>query len=177
MPFLVTEKEIFNGIINAKNVPNNVLLFIREIEDVKEYKDVDKSIAWRYIDVDDNNEIEESAQSLLNDLKNSKLSKKVPEANTFRFRVKWARGMGVTAESHPEYMKEFGETFYRQVKKLIDKNQSQASFYDNLEASDAALLQEVLEHAYFCNETVEKFHGRNDLLNRVCIASHILISF
>ena len=173
----VTEKEIFNGILNAKNVPNNVLLFVREIEDIKEYKDIDKSFAWRYIDVDDNNQIDESAQTLLDELKNKKILKKVPETNIFRFKVKWAQGKGVTLETHPKYIKEFGETFYEQVKRLIDANQRQTSFYENLETSDASLLQEVLEHAYFCNKSVEKFHGRDDLLEKVCLINSFFLLF
>ena len=28
-------------------------------------------------------------------------------------------------------------------------------------------MQEVLDHAKFCNESVEKFHGRNDLIDGV----------
>jgi hypothetical protein len=32
---------------------------------------------------------------------------------------------------------------------------------------DQNLLQEVLEHANFCKETAEKFHGRNDLLIKI----------
>lgn len=86
--FQVTEKEIYNGILNAKNVENNVLCFIREIEDVKDYKDIDRPIAWRYIDVDSQNEIDHSAQDLLNDLKFNKVLKKVPDSNVFRFKVK-----------------------------------------------------------------------------------------
>ena len=81
--------------------------------------------------------------------------------------MKWAEERGVTISTHPDYMKEFGNVFYEQVKKLIDKNQSQASYFENLEEKDTKLLQEVLEHAYFCHECVEKFHGRNDLLGKV----------
>jgi hypothetical protein len=36
-----------------------------------------------------------------------------------------------------------------------------------LNKMDSQLLQEVLEHANFCNETAEKFHGRNDLLTKI----------
>ena len=169
----MTEKEIFNGILNAKNVPNNVLIFLREIEDIRDHVESDKSIAWRYIDVDDNNKVDESAQNLLEELKFNKVLKKVPGANTFRFKVRWAKGKGVTLDTHPQYIKEFGETFYEQVKRLIDKNQRQTSFYENIERLDALVLQEVLEHAYFCNESVAKFHGRKDLLKKVSIVFEI----
>jgi hypothetical protein len=38
---------------------------------------------------------------------------------------------------------------------------------DNFQIKDKQLLQEVLEHANFCIEIVDKFHGRNDLLDQV----------
>ena len=163
----MTEKEIFNGILNAENVANNVILFIREIEDVKDYIEIDKSIAWRYIDVDEENKIDEQAQALLTDLTMKKIPAKLPETNTFRFKVKWAKGKGITQETHPEYMKEFGELFYEQTKKLIDRNQTQESLFEKLDKRDTELLKEVLKHAYFCTQSVERFHGREDLLGQV----------
>jgi hypothetical protein len=50
---------------------------------------------------------------------------------------------------------------------LIDRNQNDVSQYQNLNAPDSDLFREVLDHAYFCNETVEKFRGRVDILNKI----------
>jgi len=61
----------------------------------------------------------------------------------------------------------FAQTFYDQVKKCIDTNQLVSSDFESLSANDRVLVQEVLEHAYFCNETSGKFHGRQDLLIQV----------
>lgn len=71
--------------------------------------------------------------------------------------------------THEKYLHEFGDTFYAQLKRLIDKSQEQKSEYAYLSEEDVKILQEVLDHAIFCNETVEKFHGRKDLLDKVCI--------
>ena len=161
----VTEKEIYNGILNAKNVANNALFFVREIEDIDEHYGENPALSARFIDLDKHKQLDHDAQRLLDELKSTKIREKLPDENIFRFRVKWDRKKGVTYATHPEYIREFGETFYKQVKRLIDLNKKQRSFYESMERADASLLQEILDHANFCNETVEKFHGRADLLN------------
>jgi hypothetical protein len=70
-------------------------------------------------------------------------------------------------KTHSDYIKEFAETFYEQVKRLIDRNQEKRLVASYLAREDARLLQEVLDHASFCNETVAKFQGRADLLEKV----------
>ena len=89
----VTEKEIFNGILNAKkSVPNNVLFFIREIENLEEEcekfrENNSLALLKKFIDMDNDNRIDESARSLLNDLKYKKIPVKLPESNIFKFNV------------------------------------------------------------------------------------------
>ena len=53
------------------------------------------------------------------------------------------------------------------MKNLIDINYSETNEFSNLNEKDRTLIQEVLDHGYFCNKTVEKFHGRNDLVDKV----------
>jgi len=81
--------------------------------------------------------------------------------------VKWDEEHGVSLKTHEKYLIEFADTFYEQVKRLIDKSQQQKSEYAYLSEEDLKILQEVLDHANFCIETVEKFHGRDDLLQKV----------
>ena len=53
---------------------------------------------------------------------------------------------------------------------LIDRNyEKKKAIIEGLNSEDDCLLQEILDHAYFCNETAEKFHGRNDFLMKVTI--------
>ncbi len=64
-------------------------------------------------------------------------------------------------------MKRFCDTFYNSIKNLIDYNAQQPYYLDTFDTKDKQLVQEIVDHAYFCNECVEKFHGRVDLLDRV----------
>ena len=81
--------------------------------------------------------------------------------------MKFDEKHGISKITHSDYLNEFGNTFYEQLKRLIDLNQNQKSEIVNLSDEDLRVLQEVLDHANFCNETVEKFHGRQDLLDQV----------
>jgi len=70
-------------------------------------------------------------------------------------------------KTHGDYIENFAQTFYDQVKMLIDKNQQTKTEFGTLNERDSDLVREVLDHAYFCNETAAKFHGRQDLLLEV----------
>ena len=85
--FQVTEKEIFNGIINAKQLDKNALYFIREIDGIELGLETNNKLARRFIDTDSNGKIDESAQTLLNDLKYNKIPSKIPVDNIFKFNV------------------------------------------------------------------------------------------
>lgn len=69
------------------------------------------------------------------------------------------------------YIQSFAKEFYDQVKKLIDKNQQNniTELGSSLNKADLELGLELLDHAYFCIETAEKFHGRIDLLAQVIL--------
>lgn len=75
--------------------------------------------------------------------------------------------MGISLSTHSEYIEKFAETFYEQCKLLIDRNQVEIKEVYDINKDDVRLLKEVLDHAYFCKETAEKFHGRSDLLDMV----------
>ena len=68
-----------------------------------------------------------------------------------------------------EYLEQFGLLFYNSLKELIDRNALKPHFLDDLESADRSLMQEVLDHANFCLELIEKFHGRNDLIQKVVV--------
>ena len=73
----------------------------------------------------------------------------------------------MTRSTHSEYMEHFGNTFYDSVKILADKNASQPNYLDKFALKDKQLLQEVLNHANFCNNCVDQFYGRADLIDQV----------
>ena len=86
----ITEKEIFNGILRASkenNVADNVLYFEREIEDIGSYVDTNPGLAGKFIDLDEDKKIDQSAKVLLDTLKHQKIGSKLPGSNTFKFKV------------------------------------------------------------------------------------------
>lgn len=143
---------------------SNVLYFQRDIQDFEEHLSTNLKLAKRFFHIE-NKKIDKSTKDLIYELKHNKIPSKLPESNIFKFQVKWDKDYGVSLKSHPEYIKNFGETFYEQVKKLIDQNQQKEKNILNLYEKE--LLQEVLDHASFCNFTVDKFHGRADVLDKV----------
>lgn len=161
------EKEIFNGILTAKEVENNVLCFHRNITNIEEDLSSNVKIARKYINLDKSNQIDHSSQLLLDELKNHKIPSKLPSSNIFNFDVKLDKELGISLETHSEYIKQFSETFYEQVKRLVDLNQTKKVNISCLSPDDQRLLEEVVDHTNFCNESVEKFHGQNDLLDQV----------
>jgi hypothetical protein len=82
-------------------------------------------------------------------------------------KVHWDPRQGISRETHKEYLEEFGKLFHNSVQQLIDRNATKPHFLDNFQIKDKKLLQEILEHANFCNEIVDKFHGRSDLIEQV----------
>ncbi len=172
---VVTEKEVFNGILNkGRNLPSNVLYFEREIEGIYDQNVINKnvSLAKKFVDLDKNNRVDKEAKELLDELKNKKIPHVLPASNTFKFNVKWDTKVGISRQTHSDYITEFGEVFYEQTRQLIDRNQKQERYFEELGKLDTELLHEVLEHANFCNDTVEKFQGRRDYLAK--ITSYIL---
>lgn len=125
------------------------------------------SLAKRFIELDTNNCVDEEVKILLDELKYKKIPSKLSESNMFKFKVKWNNEKGISLDTHREYVEQFAKTFYDQVKILIDLNYEKKKKVDNLNHEEHELIQEVIDHAIFCNQTVSKFHGRADILEKV----------
>jgi hypothetical protein len=67
---------------------NNVLCFIREIDDIEENISSNIKLAKRFIEIDDNGNIDESPKSFLNDLKYNKIPSILGKENIFKFNVR-----------------------------------------------------------------------------------------
>ena len=74
---------------------------------------------------------------------------------------------GLSYETHKDYIENFGKKFYESVKNLIDKNALKKNFIDDFNENDKDLLHEILRHARFSKDYVQKFHGRVNLLEKV----------
>jgi hypothetical protein len=96
----VTEKEIFNGLLKAKNRNNNVLYFEREIEGLEESIAENPELCGRFIDLTSEKKVDKAAKNLLDKLKNEKIKACLGCGNSHRFRVKWDKEVGISLETH-----------------------------------------------------------------------------
>ena len=180
----MTESEITYGILEAKEPSKESLVFIRKIEDIENIKDnsTSKSIISKYADLKDDGQLSRK----LNELKNYKLqnaynSKKFSSIDRSMFeysvyllhnikiyhsiysnsfsKVKWSE-FGISNQTHARYLKKFGDDFYSNVKKLIDLNQSDNEIDTSL---NNELIQEILNHYYFCQNICSRFEDRSEI--------------
>ncbi|XP_067942094.1 NACHT and WD repeat domain-containing protein 2-like [Watersipora subatra] len=99
----------------------------------------------------------------------SKLKEKVKEAlppdNIREYEVSWSDA-GINTEAHKEYLKNFGEDFYEQVRRLIDsavKNQDESL----KEVFENDVTREVLSHSRQALDKLSKVVPRSDILDQV----------
>ena len=84
---LVTEHEFYDGILNAENVNDNALCFVREIEDINDRFKENDALISKYIDLNEDKTIDQESMALLNDLKNNKLKKALSDNNLIKLKV------------------------------------------------------------------------------------------
>lgn len=167
----MTEKEVFNGILRAPDVNKNVLYFEREIQGLEESIHCNPHLAGKFIDLNNDKTLDKSAKALLEKLK-EKIPPKLHSANRFKFTVQWDKENGISLNTHKDYVEQFGNTFYEQVKKMIDRNQVKEFENEKISEMDQELIKEVMDHARFCKDKVSQFHGRQELLKKVNIQSY-----
>ena len=84
----MTEKEIFNGVLNVNNKNNNVLYFEREIEGLnQEAVNENPRVAGKFIDLTKDKTIDSDAKNLLERLKEVKIGPCISAANKFKYKV------------------------------------------------------------------------------------------
>ncbi len=156
---LVTEKEIINGILSAKDANERTLCFLREIVDIHDHLTDEK--APKYIDMSSPSAIDQEAERLLDRLKNTRIPDILKSENIYKYKVHWSPN-GINRQNHAEYIEQFNNDFYKAMKEQIDLcAQSRYTI-----GSDS-LQHEVLEHAIQCKTYITKFHGRSDVLSKV----------
>jgi hypothetical protein len=78
----VTEQEIQRGVFTTKgNVDAQCLCYVRIIEDINE--NLSHSLAWRFIDLIDNENIDGEAQAYLRNLRDDKVRNALHASNIF----------------------------------------------------------------------------------------------
>ncbi|CAF2516523.1 unnamed protein product [Rotaria sp. Silwood2] len=155
----VTEKEIINGILSAKDANERTLCFLREIVDIKNHISDEKT--RKYIDMPSESVIDQEAEKLLDRLKNVRIPNALKSQNIFKYKLHWSPN-GINRQEHSEYIEEFNNDFYTAMKEQIDRcAQSRYTIGSN------SLQHEVIEHAIQCKTYIAKFHGRIDVLSKL----------
>ncbi len=86
----VTEKEINNGVLQAKNASENAIVFFREIENIETDENIIKNkphLASRFIELNESNKIDEDCKKYLDSLKYEKIVNALPENNIHKLKV------------------------------------------------------------------------------------------
>ena len=60
---------------------------MREIDDIEEHYKDNIKLSLKFIDIDKNKNIDETAKRFLNELKNDKIASKLPQSNIFKYNV------------------------------------------------------------------------------------------
>ena len=60
---------------------------MREIYDIEEHYKDNIKLSQKFIDIDKNKNIDETAKRFLNELKNDKIASKLPQSNIFKYNV------------------------------------------------------------------------------------------
>lgn len=159
---IVTEDEIYNGIFCLPTPNNHCLCYIREIN--KLHDNISEAIACRYVDGDPSNptRVDESAQYLLQQLKEQKLPLALHQSNMHKFSIPWnSDGVDSSVPEHRKYLESLCKQVYSDIKRLVDKALVSNDFKTD------ELHQEILHHASFCLSKCESFCGRNELLSTI----------
>ena len=85
------------------------------------------------------------------------------------FKVTWS-DTGITRKTHFDFMNDFGTAFYSLVTKSVDKcakSHNTGGDNDGLNQYGRELIQEIVDHAYLCQLNASKFHGRQELIEKV----------
>ena len=157
---LVTEDEIYNGILNTTAPNDHCLCYMRELDDLRD--NIPDAIAFRYVDKDSANpmNIDHNSQHLLQQLKEDKLPAVLGQSNLQKFNISWTSG-GVDPDKHKRYLEQLCHQVYTDVKRLLDKALVAR------ESKITELHEDILHHASFCLSKCESFCGREDLLSQV----------
>ena len=159
---IVTENEIRRGIINASNPSKYCFWFKRVILDLG--TNIDGKNAGKYIDKTwgDNASVDETAQKLLNVLREKDLPRALPSQNIVTYNVKWSdNGVDPSAlPEHAKYIEKLCEDFYATLTKMIDDGITENETSDSRDS----FAEEIFQHGSFCQKKCKSFHGRKEFL-------------
>ena len=158
----VTEDEIRRGIINASSPSKHCFWFKRVISDLG--ANIDSRNAGKFIDKTwgANASVDQTAQKLLNTLREKDLPRALPSANIVTYDVKWSDN-GVdpsTTPAHSQYIEKLCEDFYATLTQMIDNGIKENETSDSRDS----FAEELFQHGSFCQKKCKSFHGRKEFL-------------
>ncbi|CAH8574940.1 unnamed protein product [Schistosoma margrebowiei] len=156
----VTEHEIILGILNAdESDKRKCAAFTRTIKEIDEV--LQSKQANKFLDMNHNGTLDETRFEQINCLRNITLAAVLKENNIRNYEIPWSAIENDGLE-RTLYLRKFGMDFESKTISLIDKAVSEMSNFENDD-----LYVEVLQHLNHCNEFVQEFHGRSDVLEVV----------
>ncbi|RDD38573.1 NACHT and WD repeat domain-containing protein 2 [Trichoplax sp. H2] len=163
----VTEREIHQAVFQGNGENNHYCLcFKRTISDLDHMIASGSKQAELYTDVvSTTQEVDTRAQTLLAQLRESKLPEKLPSSNILHHTVELNQSLKIDRTAHQEYIASFCDDYYQKLMELI--NASIKDYHNKQEIVHDPLVVEILQHIRFCREKCRTFHGRESLLAQV----------
>lgn len=163
----MTEREIHQAIFQGNSEDNyQCLCFQRTISDLDNMVTSGSKQAELYTDVvSSTQEVDARAQSLLTQLRESKLPEKLPSSNILHHTVELNQNLKIDRTIHRDYIKTFCDDYFQKLMDLIDS--SIMDYHHNRKIVHDPLILEILQHIHFCREKCRTFHGRTSLLAQV----------
>lgn len=163
---VVTEDEIRRGILTATEPEKHCFWFKRVITDL--LQNAHDPNSGKFVDKPygaDNSTIDESAQTLLESLREKDLSAVLPTKNIIQYDVKWtSEGISPDASTdHAQYI----ETLCADVYNVLTEMIQEAIDEKEGDEREDSLNKEILQHALFCQKKGLACQGRDDFLQSV----------
>eukprot|EP00004_Rigifila_ramosa_P014105 TRINITY_DN3180_c0_g1_i6.p1 TRINITY_DN3180_c0_g1~~TRINITY_DN3180_c0_g1_i6.p1 ORF type:complete len:927 (-),score=255.74 TRINITY_DN3180_c0_g1_i6:35-2815(-) len=158
----VTEEEVHRGILKNPQANLQSICFRRKINKLSDNlhaKDIGK-----YVDVDEQRQIQKEAVTLLHELKEQKVPAALSSNLILDFELDWEGEHGIqpmTSETHAAYLRGFCDRFCSELSNLIIE-----AFKRNNTTPDDD-LSEITQHRIVIQEKARSFVGRSQLVGRV----------
>ncbi|PAA72504.1 hypothetical protein BOX15_Mlig011887g1 [Macrostomum lignano] len=163
----VTETEIQEGIIKAKNPKVQCIWFYRDIVDIDNQPETDLLKRFRE-SANDPSAVSSGIQDRLARLKREKIPSVLPAENISRFTVHWSHN-GIDPDNVPEhqaYLDSLCADFETRMKMhILESVIGAATAGGEGRIAGNSLAREVIQHARFAQSKSATFYGRQPLLN------------
>lgn len=163
--FIVTEDEIRRGIITVTAPEKHCFWFKRVITNL--IQNVDNRNAGKFLDktYGNNSAVDESAQTLLSSLREKELPAALSTKNVVQYNVQWTSdGINPDASAeHAQYLEKLCTDVYNVLTDMIQEaiKEKEAS------EKEDSLVEEILQHALFCQRKGLACQGRDEFLQSV----------